>query len=230
MKTKLTAIFFATAAAVLSGAPGSNLNMAALQTVSGAVTAVHIGYGMQYPSLTINKTQIKVAPVWYLIDRNFEIGVGDVLSVTAAPSRTAGDPYLYAVDITSAAGVKIALRDPNGIPLWTNGNTSGGQTAACGCLSGSTTATASGTIDRITSGVGIQMPTLVLKTADGKLLTVRLGPERVLLASNLELKTGDAVTVQYAVSCQDELVALSITDATGTTATLRDGTGRPLWN
>jgi len=43
------------------------------------VSAVNIGYGMQYPSLTINKLQIKVAPVWYLLDKNFEIKAGDPL-------------------------------------------------------------------------------------------------------------------------------------------------------
>ena len=81
----------------------STLSMTSLQTVTGSVTAVSIGYGMQYPSITINKVQIKVAPVWYLLENNFEIKTGDSLSVVAASSLTPGDPYLYAVELTNTA-------------------------------------------------------------------------------------------------------------------------------
>ena len=44
--------------------------------MAGLVTAVEIGYTMQYPTVTVNKTQIKVAPAWYLLEKNFEIRSG----------------------------------------------------------------------------------------------------------------------------------------------------------
>jgi hypothetical protein len=74
------------------------------------------------------------------------------------------------------------------------------------------------------------MPTLTLKTADGKLLTFKLGPERTLLAADVELKAGDKVTVRYAVeTCTDELVALAITTSTGVTIRLRNDDCTPCW-
>ena len=74
------------------------------------------------------------------------------------------------------------------------------------------------------------MPSLVLKTAAGKLLTIKLGPERMLLATDLELKAGDSITVKYAeMACDDdELVALAITKG-GVTVTLRGDDCRPAW-
>jgi hypothetical protein len=214
------------------GARGPKLNMQNLQLISGTVTAVNPGLGMQYPSIAINKSLIKVAPAWYLLDQDFEIRTGDTLDVAAARSNNSADAYLYAAEIANtAAGAKIVLRDAGGVPLWTNRQASGRPAGSGGCLTGAATAVASGTIEQVHAGPGIQMPTLVLKTADGTLLNIRLGPERLLLESDLELKPGDPVTVTYAIaSCSGELVALAITDVSGTTVVLRDETGRPLWN
>ena len=74
------------------------------------------------------------------------------------------------------------------------------------------------------------MPTLTLRVVDGALVTFKLGPERILLESDLELKVGEQVTVKYASStCCAELVALAITNGTGKTVVLRDESGRPGW-
>lgn len=216
----------------------SNLAMTKLQTVTGAVTAVNIGYGMQYPSITVNKLQIKVAPVWYLLEKNFEIRSGDNLTVVAAPSTLASDSYLYAIEITNTATrLKLVLRDANGFPLWSRqgGGPGAGAGASFGpmadgdCTQILSIATESGMIEQIASGAGIQMPSLTLKTAGGKLSLIKLGPERILLEADLELKAGDAITVKYAVtSHEDELVALEITKGSQT-ITLRGDDGRPIW-
>lgn len=250
MKRTLQTILLTLAAAGLCAAQGphgygrgagtasaSPLDMAKVQTVSGSVTAVNIGYGMQYPSIAIGKVQIKIAPVWYLLENDFEIKTGDVLNVQAAPSTSSTDPYLYAISIANtAASQQIVLRDSLGRPLWTasqGGGPAGNGPAGYGqgsCPVSSITATASGTVEQIASGVGIQMPTLTLKLASGTLLTFRLGPERILLASDFELKAGDQVTVTYATSiATGELIALSITNAAGQTIVLRDEAGRPGW-
>ena len=71
---------------------------------------------------------------------------------------------------------------------------------------------------------------MTLKTAAGKMLVIKLGPERILLEADLELKAGDSITVKYAVtSHDDELVALAITKGT-VTVTLRGDDCRPAWN
>jgi hypothetical protein len=74
------------------------------------------------------------------------------------------------------------------------------------------------------------MPTLVLKT-DGKLLTLKIGPERILLGADFELNPGQSVTVRYAqATCTDEYLALQITNSAGVTVTLRGDDGTPAWN
>jgi hypothetical protein len=209
----------------------SNLAMTKLQTVTGPVTAVSIGYGMQYPTITVGQQQIKVAPVWYLLENNFEIKAGDKLVIVAAPSLLASDPYLYAIELTNSAnGLKIVLRDANGLPLWSQRGAGPAAMDGQGCTQVQSIATDSGIVEQVASGIGIQMPSLTLKTAAGNLLVIKLGPERTLLGSGLELKAGDSLTVKYAVTSHDgELVALAITKA-GVTYTLRDDGGRPAWN
>jgi len=196
---------------------GSNLDMTEVQTVAGTVTAVNIGYGMEYPSIAVNKQQIKLAPVWYLLDNGFEVKTGDSVTVAAAPSKLAYDSYLYAVELTNLVSKwQIALRDSSGVPLWTGGSgrymggSAGTPMGLAGCVDASTSATASGTIDKIAARVGIQMTTLVLKTPDGKLLTFKLGPERILLAADIELKSGDKVTVVDWLGLSDPLDGLIV--------------------
>lgn len=220
---------------------GIGLDMAKVQTIEGAVTAISIAYGAQYPSIQIGQTTIKVAPVWFLLERDFEIKVGDKLKVTAAPSLQTRDPYLSAVTLTNTAtGVTITLRDGNGIPVWVqqagqpNGQPgTGAGTGACGacasCGGPVSVATVSGAVEQVTAGVGMQMPTLVLKTTEGKVLTIKIGPERILETADFEIRAGDTLTVRYAVTCTEETVALDLTNAAGVKLVLRDDTGAPCW-
>jgi hypothetical protein len=207
-------------------AASSYLNMSKLQTVAGTVTNVDVAFGMQYPSITVNQQMIKLAPAWYLLDHKFEIKAGDPVSVLAAPSARANDSYFYAVEITRTnTRTTLTLRDSSGVPLWSGGN--GGQTSnagsnGAGCLDPATVRTVTGTVDRVSMGAGIQMPYLVLKTADGTLIGMKIGPQRILLEADFELKPGEPVTVKFAhETCADENVALELTNAAGVTVTLR---------
>ncbi len=213
----------------------SGLDMAKLQSVEGFISSVQIAYGAQYPAIVINQTQIKVAPVWYLLENDFELAVGESVRVTAAASATVNDPYLYAVDITKlSSGSKITLRNELGVPLWIGAARRGGNPQAPrsggACIDTVSTNTATGVVDRVTAGAGIQHPTLVLKVGE-VLLTIELGPERILLDRDLELKPGATLTVKYAqTTCCDAYVALQITDADGHTLVLRHDDGTPAWN
>ena len=212
---------------------GSGLDMTKLQSIEGAVTAVHIGYGSQYPSIQIGQANIKVAPVWFFLENDFEIKVGDPLKVVAAPALQARDPYLSAISITNiASSSTILLRDNTGAPLWsmrtrpTRAEPQGpGTCGGCG-LSSITVAT--GTVDQVTSEAGIRMPSVVLKT-DGKLLTVKIGPERILLAADFEIKVGESLTIKYGVNCEGENVALELTNAAGQKVVLRNENGFLGW-
>ncbi len=219
---------------------GTGIDMAKQAVVEGNITAVHVAYGAQYPSIEVDKKTIKVAPVWWMLENDFELKEGMAVKVTAAPSLAASDPYLYAVDLTNQANnSKITLRDAQGVPLWTGGRNGGGQGNAGGNglhtgtpLAAVSIATATGVIADITMGAGVQHPSLVLKTQEGSLLTIELGPERILLASDFEITKGETVTVKYAkAACeQEELIALSITNAAGGTLVLRGDDGFPAWN
>jgi hypothetical protein len=199
-------------------------------TVEGAINSVQIAYGAQYPSIVIDKTLIKVAPVWYLLDNGFELTAGETVKVVAAPSLNTGDSYLYAVSITKlATGASLTIRSEAGVPLWTGGgaNQAAPRQSAL-CIDPVSVQTATGTIESVNAALGIQFPVLVLKTQDGALLTIKLGPERLLLASDFELKPGATLTVQYATATvTGELVALQLTDALGNVLVLRDPDGMP---
>jgi hypothetical protein len=211
--------------------------MTKISTVSGPVTAVDIGYGMQYPSITVNQSVIKVAPVWFLVEQSFELQAGDQVSVVVAPSTVPGDSYLYAIEIDNiGTKTRIVLRDAAGVPLWIAANGSGRGNAArtgngAGCLDPMTVSTAVGTVEKVSMGIGIQMPSLVVKTTAGALVSMKIGPERVLLAADFELKVGDTVSAKYAHETRTgENVALQVTNAAGVTVTLRNNDGTPNWN
>ena len=222
-----------------AGQPQLDLTRQAV--VEGAITQIHLAYGAQYPSIAINATQIKIAPVWYLLDQNFELKEGDAVRVVVAPSTR--DSYLYALNITKTANnVRITLRDEQGLPLWAARGSGPGQRLGnggppegelpCGgaCMEAGSVTTITGTVDKVTMGAGIRFPVAVIKTADGKLHSVKIGPERVLLANDFEIAAGQALTAKVGVSsCSDELVALELTDAAGVTVVLRDANGLPAW-
>jgi hypothetical protein len=213
------------------------LNIAASETIQGEITAVQIAFGAQYPSIVVNQKQIKVAPVWFMLDNDFELAVGEQVRFIAAPSNQARDGYLYAISVTKVNGNQtITLRDNMGAPLWTQrANGRAGSAAAprtgAGCVDAATIRTVTAVIDQLTAGAGIQFPSLVL-AMDNVLITVKLGPERILLHNDFELRQGMRLTVKYGLAtCTAENVALQLTDPeTNFTLVLRNDDGAPVWN
>ena len=226
-----------------ANAPHTGLDLAAVQLIQGAVTDVDTARGARYPTVVINTLQIKLAPGWYLLDNDIEISTGDTVKITAAASADTADTYLYAIDIVKGNAF-LKLRDSQGLPLWTGGPGGGNAkgnwqgngprqgTGECqGCLDAASLATVTGTVEKVTAGVGIQFPTVVLKAPDTKLLTIKIGPSRVLLAADFETAAGQKLTVKYAAStCKEELIALELTDSNGRKIVLRAQDGTPSWN
>jgi hypothetical protein len=202
-----------------------------VQVIEGTVTAVNIAYGVQYPSIVVNGATIKVAPLWYLLENDFEVKAGDNVKVTAAPCNRTDATDLYALEIVNTTrNATIKLRDEDGVPLWGGGRgrrggpnaMRAGTKARGGCIDPATVRTATGVVEAVNAGAGIQMPTLTLKTADGQTITMKIGPERILLAKDFELKPGDQVTAKYALAtCTNEYVALELTNPAGVTVVLR---------
>jgi hypothetical protein len=214
---------------------GTGPDVTAAITIKGDVTAVQSAAGAQYPTIVVDQKQIKIAPVWFMIENDFEIKVGDQVEVLAAPCACA-DGSLFALKIAKGTET-IELRDSLGLPLWTtkggNGSQNGPNPSAPrtgeGCVDPASIKTVTGKIDSVTAGVGIQQPTLVLKSG-ADVLTIKIGPERVLFDSDIELAPGQEVTVRYGLAtCSNENVALSITVG-GVTVVLRGDDGRAAWN
>lgn len=60
-------------------------------------------------------------------------------------------------------------------------------------------------------------------------LTVKIGPSRILLAGDFDVKAGDKITAKIAlVTCTGEFVALELTED-GKTIKLRNDDGTPAW-
>lgn len=223
------------------GAPavcsGTALDMTKTVTIEGKIEAVSIEAGLQYPSIVVGGKTIKVAPVWFLLENDFELAVGDYVKVVAAPCICT-DGSLAAVEITKGTQT-IVLRDSLGIPLWikglAGGNGRGGNEAARAgvggaCLNLASLETVTGTVVSVNAGLGIQQPSVVLKTADGNTLSIRVAPERVLLEQDVELAAGMTLKAKVAKStCVDGLVALELTMPDGVVIRLRDESGRPVW-
>ena len=224
-----------------AGAPplrtGAPLDMTQTVLLEGVIESISIAPGMQYPSVAVDRREIRIAPVWFLLDNDFELAAGDKVRILAVACVCAENAW-YAVEITKG-DTTLVLRDSLGIPLWTRAlgamNGSGGRGPATpfrggACLDLATVETVSGAVVSVNAGVGIQQPVLSLKTEDGRVLSIRLGPERVLFENDVELAAGAVLKVKVAKSaCADGLVALELTTADGVVIRLRDESGRPVW-
>jgi len=217
-------------------AGGTGLDMSKVQMIQGTVSAVNIAYGMQYPSIVVAESTIKMAPVWFLLEKDFELRAGDAVRVTAALANPPAEPFLHAIQIVkSDTSALIVMRDENGIPLWTGGrqNRNAGQSAypGTGGIEPGSIVAVTGAVAQINAGVGIQHPTMVLKVAEDKLIPLKLGPERVLLSAPFEIRAGMTLVVRYGKNlCCGEYLVLHLTDpATGEVVVLRNDDGTPAW-
>jgi hypothetical protein len=214
--------------------PSGRPDPAQVRVLEGAITDINLGIGLRNPSITVNNVQIRIGPVWFLLDNDFELTIGERVRVTAGVSTRAGDPYLHAIQIVRVrANVSLTLRNEFGVPIWRHGSRGSGPSApprGGSCLDSTTIKTVAGVVEDVNVGLGVQHPTLTLLTDTGAVLTFKLGPERVLLASDVELLPGSALKVKYTTSlCVDELLALEITDAEGDVLVLRTDDGLPAW-
>ncbi len=204
---------------------GTGPALGAIVSVSGAITAIQSTTGAQYPAFVVDGKQIRIAPVWFMLENDFELAVGDKVDVKAA-ACACGDGSLYALEIVKGSAA-LVLRDGQGLPLWTAKG--GSRYSGSGCVDATSIQTVTGTVDSVTLGAGIQQPTLVLKV-DGAAVAIRIGPERVLFDNDIELKPGGTVTVRYGLAtCSGENVALTLT-AGGVTVVLREDDGRAAWH
>lgn len=214
--------------------PSGRPDLAKAQVIDGTISKINLGFGLRYPTITVNNIVVRVGPAWFFLDNDSELVVGERVRVTAAVSTRAGDPYLHGIQIVRVqANVTLRLRNEEGVPLWLRVGRGTGLTPPArigACVDTTTIKTVSGNVEDVNLGLGLQHPTLTLQTDTGSVLTFKLGPERVLLASDVEILPGVNLRVKYATSlCSGELIALEIMDADGDVLLLRTDDGLPAW-
>ena len=76
---------------------------------------------------------------------------------------------------------------------------------------------------------GLALLALVLATPSGD-LTIKIGPERILLEADFTIEAGETLTVKHGkTTCTEELVALVLTATDGSSITLRNDDGTIAW-
>ena len=104
---------------------GQGFNPADRLMVSGQVTAVNVEQGKRFPNVTVSvegkPLTVVVGPYWALAQAEFQIKVGDMLTIAGYASKTTQNT-LIAAEIKNAEGKMVILRDQNGIPVRVPGN------------------------------------------------------------------------------------------------------------
>ncbi len=228
-------------------APVHQLDPAQVVVISGTVDAVNIDYAMKHPSIVVQGKTIELGPLFYLTEKGFEVEKGQSVDVKAAPCFDPDNTTLFALEITNRTlGTTLVLRDADGTPLWVsrgsrgmakgrgNGQGNGGPgngpaVGGAACFDSASITTVTGTVKSVSMGVGIRMPALVLATPSGD-LTIKIGPERILLEAGFTIEAGETLTVKYGkTTCTEELVALVLTATDGSSITLRNDDGTIAW-
>ncbi len=98
------------------------LDLAGKTALDGTVESVSMGPGQGMPSFVIQtvdnkKATIIASPYWTLVNAQFEISVGNRISVLAFPSLSFQGTYVAAELKNLTTGKSLALRDDNGIPV-----------------------------------------------------------------------------------------------------------------
>ena len=229
-----------------------NYDPAAVLTIDGVVTAVNIyQHELEYPSIVVSTSAIgevviKLAPLWLLLENDFEVQVGDTVKILALPCNLVSPATYYALSITVIDPLtqeivsSITLRDPSGFPLWTGRaqtptsatSPTGARTCAAkgNCLEVMAIGQITGVVDSVIPGQGIAQSRLLLRLQDGKYFGVDIGPARHMLGQDFELRAGETVMLRFGTLRRSRHhVALQLGYGSGYQVTLRKETGAPAW-
>lgn len=84
--------------------------------VMGKVTEVDMGRAQGTPTIKVDQQEIVVSPYPRWLNEEFEVSVGDQVTVRAFPSTVYTDA-LVAIEITKSDGSSLVLRGEDGGPL-----------------------------------------------------------------------------------------------------------------
>ena len=122
--------------AVAQPGPGPAIDPSQAFPVAGEVTAFTAAFGSGMPMLTVDdpalgSVEIGLGPLWFIQEAGFSAAVGDSVEalVVSCDICAAGTVALWVDNLTNETSV--LLRDDDGIPLWIQGNGTGGGRGFC---------------------------------------------------------------------------------------------------
>jgi hypothetical protein len=227
-------------------------------TIEGIVESVEMGISQEFPTFTLalpgdGKVTVVTGPYYILLDKGFEIRVGDRMAVKAFRSLWYENTYV-AVELSNlTTGETLVLRDETGRPLWTNrgkpgepgGPGNGGYGGGNGAGNGgpgsggdqqnggpANIITLEGVVVTVDMVCGDHYPSFTIAKSDGTKVVVMTGPYRYLVENSFSITIGDSVVVEAIVSLWHDgaYVAIEISNVTtGAVILLRDEDAKPLW-
>jgi hypothetical protein len=111
------------------GMMGCNFDFSKTISMEGTVKSVAMARGQGFPHFVLaleggGEVTVVTAPFWAVLNANYQIGIGDVMSVVAFPS-TQKDVFGAAVLENHSNGESLTLRDASGAPVANAGQGNG---------------------------------------------------------------------------------------------------------
>jgi hypothetical protein len=99
-------------------------------TFQGKVTKVQLSQGRPLSSVELiteqgEKRTIHIAPAWFLKDQDFDLYVGQQLTIEVSKIDCPQGPHWAALMLRTVEGKEFRVRDARGAPLWQRGHAHG---------------------------------------------------------------------------------------------------------
>ena len=114
---------------------GPAIDTTQIQVVEGVVVQFVAGLGQGMPELQVadaagTQYTFVLGPYWYLADQGFAADTGDAVTVVTYACASCDTGAAVASVVNDTKGITLALRDENGLPLWTSRQGAGGGTGS----------------------------------------------------------------------------------------------------
>jgi hypothetical protein len=210
-------------------------------TIEGTVVGVFLDSpDFEYPVIEVDvsgdaNALVKLGPAWYLLEQDFELQIGDAVSLVVVPCQSSTGVDYVALSIT-VDGDLLELRSSSGSPAWAGNRHDKLQPGrrcqgAGACIDTLSISSVEGTIARLIPQQGLRFARLMIRPdGGGDPITVGLGPTWHLQAADCELHTGDRIQLRIAETLRTrDRVALELQNSLGQRVRFRNESGSPEW-
>lgn len=188
-------------------------------SASGTIAALD-EFGMTLDLADGAQVYVELGPPTYWQAQDVVLAAGDVLTVDGFFNGE----QVHAGTVTTTDGAQLALRTPEGQPLWSGGASSNnGNDTGESQVTAEEWVTLSGVVLASTNG------SVTMRTDDGQDLILQLGQPAFQTTQNVTLAVNDEIAALGFWQGEQFQVGEITNVATGERLMLRDPNGRPLW-